>query len=268
MSQPKRLAAPPGGILAEIVEHKHAEVAARAAVHPLAAMRRSAEAAPATRGFAHAIRTRNPAVIAEIKRASPSEGVIRLDFDPAGIAKSYEEAGAACLSVLTDERYFMGCQRHLEQARDATRLPVLQKDFIVDPYQVYESRSLGADCLLLIAAALAPARMAELAGLAGDVGLDVLIEVHDRDELQIGLGLEPQLIGINNRDLATFTTSVNTTIDLLDAVPDAVTVVTESGINTPEDVRELRQAGVHAFLVGTAFMREPNPGAALQRLFH
>ena len=257
----------PGGILAEIVEHKCSEVATRRAVRPLPEVRGTAEASRVPRGFANAIETRDPAVIAEIKRASPSEGVIRGEFDPASIAMSYERAGAACLSVLTDERYFMGCDGHLEEARNATKLPALRKDFIVDPYQVYESRALGADCLLLIAAALDDRQLADLARLAGELGLDVLIEVHDRGELEAALDLEPKIVGINNRDLSTFTTNLDTTIDLLSVIPDAVTVVTESGVHTPDDVRRLRDAGVRAFLVGTAFMREPDPGKALERLF-
>ena len=267
MSLTKRDPAQPGGILAEIVEHKRAEIACRRRVRPLAEVRRPAEAAPLPRGFAKALRTRDPAVIAEIKRASPSEGVIRAEFDPASIATSYERAGAACLSVLTDERYFMGGDSHLEAARNATKLPALRKDFIVDPYQVYESRALGADCLLLIASALDDSQLGDLARLATELGLDVLIEVHDRDELEAALDLKPKIVGINNRDLSNFTTNLDTTIRLLSVIPDAVTVVTESGIHTPDDVRRLQDAGVHAFLVGTAFMRERDPGAALERLF-
>ncbi|MDE0661587.1 MAG: indole-3-glycerol phosphate synthase TrpC [Gammaproteobacteria bacterium] len=267
MNRAKRDPPQPGGILAEIVEHKRAEVVARRRLRPLAEVRRTAEAAPIPRGFAKAIKTRNPAVIAEIKRASPSEGVIRADFDPAKVATSYERAGAACLSVLTDTRYFMGCDGHLEDARNATKLPALRKDFIVDPYQVYESRALGADCLLLIAAALEAGQLGDLARLAGELGLDVLIEVHDRDELDAALDLRPKIVGINNRDLATFTTNLDTTIDLLGVIPDAVAVVAESGIHSPEDVRRLQDAGVRAFLVGTAFMRAPDPGRALERLF-
>lgn len=267
MSLPKADQDRSEGILAEIVAHKHAEVARRRGVRPLADVRRAAEDATAARGFVEAIKTRDPAVIAEIKRASPSEGVIRGEFDPADIATSYEQAGAACLSVLTDERYFMGCDRHLEEARNVTRLPALRKDFIIDPYQVYESRALGADCLLLIAAALDEGQLGNLAHLGYEVGLDVLIEVHDRPELEAALALGARLVGINNRDLSTFTTRLDTTIDLLPAVPDDVTVVTESGIHTPDHVRRLRDAGVDAFLVGTAFMREPDPGEALERLF-
>lgn len=267
MSLAKRDPAQPGGILAEIVAHKRAEIASRRGVRPLGDVRRAAEAAPATRGFAKAISDHDPAVIAEIKRASPSEGVIRDEFDPAAIATSYEQAGAACLSVLTDERHFMGCDRHLGEARNVTRLPALRKDFVVDPYQVYESRALGADCLLLIAAALDAEQLGDLANLGKEVGLDVLVEVHDRPELDTALDHGATLVGINNRDLSTFTTSLDTTLDLLPAVPDDVTIVTESGIHTPDDVRRLRDAGVHAFLVGTAFMREPDPGKALERLF-
>ena len=255
------------GILAEIVAHKRNEVAFRRGVRPLGDVRRDAEAASAARGFAEAIKASDPAVIAEIKRASPSEGVIRTEFDPADIATSYEGAGATCLSVLTDERYFMGCDRHLEVTRNVTTLPALRKDFIVDHYQVYESRALGADCMLLIAAALDDGQLGDLAQLGDEVGLDVLVEVHDGRELDAALDLGARLVGINNRDLSTFTTNLDTTIDLLSVIPDAVTVVTESGIHTPDDVRRLRDAGVHAFLVGTAFMREGDPGRALQRLF-
>lgn len=267
MNPPKRDRSRPEGILAEIVAHKRAEVASRRGVRSLVDVRRDAEAATAVRGFAEAIKTHDPAVIAEIKHASPSEGVIRAEFDPADIAMSYEGAGATCLSVLTDERYFMGCDDHLEDARSVTKLPTLRKDFIVDPYQVYESRTLGSDCLLLIAAALDDGQLGDLAQLGSEVGLDVLVEVHDRPELETALDLGAKLVGINNRDLSTFTTSLNTTIDLLGAVPDDVTLVTESGIHSSDDVRRLRDAGVHAFLVGTAFMREPDPGKALERLF-
>ncbi len=267
MSPAKRNPAQPGGILAKIVEHKRAEIACRRKVRPLGQVRGIAEAAPPPRGFARAIGTRDPAVIAEIKRASPSTGVIRGEFDPASIATAYERAGAACLSVLTDERYFMGRDGHLEEVRHATKLPTLRKDFIVDPYQVYESRALRADCLLLIAAALDHTQLGDYARLAAELGIDVLIEVHDLGELEAALDLEPKLVGINNRDLATFTTRLDTTIGLLSAVPDAVTVVAESGIHTPDDVRRLRDAGVRAFLVGTAFMREADPGKALERLF-
>lgn len=254
-------------ILDEIVASKREEVAARQRRRPLAEVRRAAERMPPARGFLNAVRAKRPAVIAEIKRASPSAGVIRRNFDPTAIAASYERAGAACLSVLTDERYFQGADGHLEAARRSCRLPVLRKDFIVDAYQVFETRALGADCALLIVAALSPAALAELATLAQETGLDVLVEVHDRRELDLALTVSPRLLGINNRNLRTFATCLQTTIDLLKAVPAGIEVVSESGIGTPQDVRRLRQAGVEAFLVGTSFMREADPGAALQRLF-
>lgn len=255
------------GILAEIIEHKRTETRTRKAEQPLAAVRRDAEDASPARPFADRIRTARPAVIAEIKKASPSEGVIRTDFDPRAIAADYASANASCLSVLTDERFFHGDDAHLVAARAACTLPVLRKDFIVDEYQVYETRALGADCLLLIVGALAHAQLADFHRLAQEIGLDVLIEVHDRLELETALALEPRIVGINNRDLATFTTRLETTLDLLDDVPDDVGVVTESGIHTPQDVCRMLDAGVNAFLVGTAFMRAASPGAALQRLF-
>ena len=255
------------GILAEIVAHKQSEIAARRQARSLAAVRGDAALARPTRGFADRIACARPAVIAEIKRASPSEGVIRADFEPAAIAKAYESAGASALSVLTDERFFQGSDGYLSAARGACGLPVLRKDFIVDEYQVYETRALGADCLLLIVAALQESQLNDLAQLTREVGLDVLVEVHGQDELELALALKPRLVGINNRDLATFTTSLDTTIDLLGSVPDDITVVTESGIHTVDDVRRMRAAGVHAFLVGTAFMRAADPGAALRRLF-
>lgn len=255
------------GILAGIIEHKRVQTRALNAARPLAVVRRDAEDAAPARPFADRIVADRPAVIAEIKKASPSEGVIRAQFDPRAIASGYAAAGASCLSVLTDQRFFQGDDAHLVAARAACALPVLRKDFIVDEYQVYETRALGADCLLLIAAALEHGELVELNRLAEEIGLDVLIEVHDRAELERALALEPRVVGINNRDLATFTTSLETTLDLLDDVPDEVSVVTESGIHTPGDVCRMRDAGVHAFLVGTAFMRAADPGAALQRLF-
>ena len=255
------------GTLTRITAHKRTEVAVRRAETPLAAMRQRAESAVPARGFLAALNAHQPAVIAEIKRASPSAGVIRADLDPGAIAKSYESAGAACLSVLTDERFFQGADCHLCSARAACGLPALRKDFIVDPYQVYETRAMEADCLLLIVAALDAAQLPDLAQLAGELGLDVLVEVHDRAELDRALVHEPRLLGINNRNLATFETSLDTTIELIDAVPSGVTVVAESGIHTSDDVRRLRAAGVEAFLVGTAFMRAADPGAALRRLF-
>ncbi len=254
-------------ILDEILAHKACEVAERARARPVATMRSAAEAAPPPRGFAAALRERRPGVIAEIKKASPSKGVIRPDFEPAGIARAYEGAGAACLSVLTDERYFQGHHTYLTAARDATALPALRKDFVVDAWQVFESRALGADCILLIVAALDPDRLAEFDALARDLGMDALIEVHDAAEVETALALGPTLIGINNRDLRTFETSLDTTLALLPAIPPEVTVVTESGIHTAGDVRRMRDSGVEAFLVGEAFMREEDPGDVLERLF-
>ena len=254
-------------ILDEILAHKAREVAERGRARPLADLRATAESAPPARGFAEALRARRPGVIAEIKKASPSKGVIRPDFEPVGIARSYEAAGAACLSVLTDEKYFQGHDGYLTAARDATSLPALRKDFVVDAWQVFESRALGADCILLIVAALEPARLADLDALARELSMDVLIEVHDAGELETALALESTLIGINNRDLRTFETTLETTLELLGAVPPEVTVVTESGIRTPEDVRRMRDAGIEAFLVGEAFMRSEDPGAALRNLF-
>lgn len=254
-------------ILQRIARHKRGEVAERRARRPLPALRAEAESAAPARGFAAALRGDPPAVIAEIKRASPSAGVIREAFDPAAIAASYEAAGARCLSVLTDARFFQGDDAHLAAARSACALPVLRKDFIVDPYQVFEARALGADCVLLIAACLDAPALRDCAALAAELGLDALTEVHDRAELGIALALQAPLIGINNRNLRTFETRLDTTIELLGDIPPDIAVVSESGIHTPADVARLRAAGVGAFLVGTAFMRESDPGAALARLF-
>ena len=255
------------GVLARIVDHKRTEVAARRKALPLAAVRTQAERAPPVRGFLAALGQNRPAVIAEIKRASPSAGVIREDFDAAAIAASYAAAGAACLSVLTDARFFRGADCHLRLARRASGLPVLRKDFVIDAYQLYEARALGADCALLIAAVLQSEALADLAGVATALGLEVLFEVHDRAELDTVLALEPALVGVNNRDLRTFETRLDTTIALRRHVPDGVTVVAESGIHTQADVRRLQAADVHAFLIGTAFMRAADPGAALRALF-
>lgn len=258
-------------ILQRILARKHQEVAARRAQVPLAELRARQADAPPPRGFADAIAATiaagRPAVIAEVKKASPSQGVIRADFDPAAIARSYAAGGAACLSVLTDVDFFQGSDAYLQQARAACTLPVLRKDFVVDAYQIHEARALGADCVLLIAAALDDARLAEFGFLAAELGLDVLLEVHDLDELERALPVPARLLGINNRNLKTFAVSLQTTLDLLPAVPADRVLVTESGIHTPADVARMRAAGVQAFLVGEAFMRQPDPGAALQALF-
>ena len=258
-------------ILKKIVARKHEEIAARAAERPLEALREQAAAADAPRGFVAALQRRIDAggagVIAEIKKASPSKGVLREDFDPAAIAASYARHGAACLSVLTDHDFFRGSEAYLQQARAACALPVIRKDFIVDPYQVVEARAIGADCILLIVACLEDERMAELNGLAQSLGMDVLVEVHDADELQRALALPGALLGINNRNLRTFEVSLDTTLELLPAIPEGRMVVTESGIHTPEDVARMRAHGVHAFLVGEAFMRAPDPGERLAELF-
>jgi indole-3-glycerol phosphate synthase len=206
-------------------------------------------------------------VIAEIKRASPSRGVLRQDFDPAAIAKSYENAGAACMSVLTDKEFFQGSPNHLVEARTACALPALRKDFLIDPYQVSEARALGADCVLLIVACLEDREMRELEKLARSLGMAVLVEVHDAGELDRALELQTPLIGINNRNLRTFETRLETTLDLLPRVPKDRIVITESGILSPADVARLRAQGVNAFLVGEAFMRAADPGAALRALF-
>lgn len=258
-------------ILERILERKRAELEAARAAVPLAEMQRRAASAPPPRDFAGAIAAKisagRSAVIAEIKKASPSRGLLRADFDPAAIARSYESGGAACLSVLTDRDFFQGAPEHLAQARAACSLPVLRKDFITEPYQVYESRALGADCILLIAAALARQDMQGLEASARSLGMAVLVEVHDARELEAALALDTPLLGINNRDLRSFQTRLETTLDLLPNVSQGKTVVTESGIHAPEDVRRMRAAGVHAFLVGEAFMRAPEPGRELARVF-
>ncbi|MDH5835415.1 indole-3-glycerol phosphate synthase TrpC [Luteimonas kalidii] len=258
-------------ILQRILQRKAEEVAARVAACPLPEMRARAADMPPVRGFAAAIEAKiaagDPAVIAEVKKASPSKGVIRPVFHPADIARSYAAGGAACLSVLTDVDFFQGHDDFLQQARAACPLPVLRKDFTIDPYQVHEARALGADCILLIVAALSDAQLAELAGTALQIGLDVLVEVHDIDELERAIQVPAPLLGINNRNLRTFEVSLETTLSLRQAVPRDRRLVTESGVHGADDVARLRAAGVEAFLVGEAFMREPDPGAALQRLF-
>ena len=258
-------------ILARIMTTKAEEVISAQVERPFATVDREARAAAAPRGFANAIRARigqgRPAVIAEVKRASPSKGVLRAQFDPAAIAASYERAHATCLSVLTDRPFFQGAPEYLVAARDACSLPVLRKEFIIDEYQIAESRALGADAVLLIVAALDDARLAALEACARDYGMDVLVEVHDADELDRALALATPLIGINNRNLRTFSVSLHTTLELLPRVPADRIVVTESGIVAQRDVAQMRRHGVNAFLVGEAFMRAPDPGAALTALF-
>jgi indole-3-glycerol phosphate synthase len=258
-------------ILERILARKREELEAARTAVPLAEMQERARAAPPPRNFAGALRSKieagRPAVIAEIKKASPSKGVLRADFDPAALARSYAAGGAACLSVLTDRDFFQGAHEHLGEARSACALPVLRKDFITEPYQVYESRALGADCILLIAAALARQDMQGLERAAHALGMAVLVEVHDASELDAALALQTPLLGINNRNLRSFETRLETTLDLLARVPPGKTVVTESGILAPEDVARMRSQGVNAFLVGEAFMRAREPGDALRHLF-
>ncbi len=258
-------------ILEKILARKTEEVSERKAKLSLSKLKTKIKDCPPARGFEAAIQRRinagKPAIIAEIKKASPSKGVIRENFDPAEIAKIYEKAGATCLSVLTDIDFFQGSDEFLRSARDACTLPVLRKDFMIDPYQVYESRVIGADCILLIVSSLSDTKLQELSGLASELGLDVLVEVHDREELERGLMLRTPLIGINNRDLHTFETDINITISLLIDVLYDRTVVTESGIQSPDDVKLLRRYGVNTFLVGEAFMSAPDPGEKLKALF-
>ena len=250
-------------ILERIVAAKRTEVAAARKRAPEVKL----DAAPPVRDFIAALRAKRPAVIAEIKRASPSKGLLRSNFDPAAIAKSYEKGGAACMSVLTDKEFFQGAAEHLSAARGACALPVLRKDFLIDPYQVFESRALGADCVLLIAACLEDRQMRELEALARSVGMAVLVEVHDGEELERALKLDTPLLGINNRNLRTFETRLETTLELLPRVPHDRLVITESGILSRADVARMRQRGVEAFLVGEAFMRARDPGAELKALF-
>ena len=258
-------------ILEKIVAVKRQEVAAALARKPLSAMRADAESRVLTRDFVGAMRAKIaaglPAVIAEVKKASPSKGVLRADFIPADIAQSYAEHGAACLSVLTDQQFFQGSVDYLKQARASCDLPVLRKDFMVDPYQVYEARAMGADCILLIAACLDDAQMQSLEALAMSLDMAVLVEVHDGAELQRALQLKTPLLGINNRNLKTFDVSLDTTLGLLKDVPAGHLLVTESGISTVADVQRMRSAGVQAFLVGEVFMRADEPGQALAALF-
>ncbi|TPW18650.1 MAG: trpC [Halothiobacillaceae bacterium] len=261
----------PPDILKKILARKAEEVAERSQGMPLDKLQVLAQQAARPRGFVAALQrsiaAKRPAVIAEIKKASPSKGVLREDFHPGEIARAYEQGGAACLSVLTDADFFQGSEAYLQEARAACSLPVLRKDFIVDPYQIYEARAMGADAILLIVAALSDEQLSEFSDLAQGLALDVLVEVHDRAELKRALALGLPLVGINNRNLRTFATSLDTTLELLAEIPRDVTVVTESGILTRDDVELMRRHGVNSFLVGEAFMRAANPGEQLAQLF-
>jgi len=258
-------------ILKKILRRKAEEIVERSLTESLQVMSQRAEAAAKPRGFIHAIETRikqgDAAVIAEIKKASPSKGVLRENFDVESIAKNYEKHGASCLSVLTDKDFFQGGEACLRQARAATQLPIIRKDFIIDPYQVYEARAMEADCILLIVAALGDSQLNELLALATHLDMDVLMEVHDQQEMERALQTGAELIGINNRNLRTFELSLNTTLDILQMVPDDRVLVTESGILEPADVKLMREHHVNAFLVGEAFMRAEDPGEKLAELF-
>ncbi len=259
-------------ILKKIIRRKSEEIEARSSKIGTEELILRANDAPGVRGFVESMRRRiangDPAVIAEIKKASPSKGLLRENFIPSEIAESYERGGAACLSILTDRDFFQGHEDYLIEARGASTLPVIRKDFIVDPYQVYEARAIGADCILLIVAALEDQQMADLSALAQELGMDVLIEVHDHAELERALLLKLPLMGINNRNLRTFETSLQTTLELLDQIPQQIIVVTESGIHKREDVQLMRDHQVNAFLVGEAFMRAEDPGEQLSELFY
>ncbi len=258
-------------VLKRILAVKVIENSTRSAAVPVGELKQRISQQTPVRGFVAALQSKvaaqQPAVIAEIKKASPSKGVMRDPFNPAEIAKSYETGGAACLSVLTDEDFFQGSEQALVAARAACELPVIRKDFIIDDYQVYEARAMGADCILLIVAALDDATMKRLYELAVSLNMDVLVEVHDADELHRALELKPMLLGINNRDLRTFDVTLNTTLSLLEAIPEGTTVVTESGILDRDDVEVMLNANIHTFLVGEAFMRASDPGSELQALF-
>ena len=258
-------------ILKKILARKREEIAERSASVSIDALKEQIETASPVRDFAAAMRAKldagQSAVIAEIKKASPSKGVLREDFRPAEIAVSYEKGGAACLSVLTDRDFFQGSEAYLQQARNACNLPVIRKDFIIDEYQVYEARAIGADCILLIVAALDDAQLVALANLAEQLGMAVLVEVHDAEELERAKALKTPLFGVNNRNLKTFEVSLQNTIDLLAAMPDGCIVITESGIHAREDVMLMRSKRVNSFLVGEAFMRCEEPGGRLAELF-
>ena len=259
-------------ILNRILARKTEEIAASKKVLSIDQLRQQPGTASAPRGFVKSLREKQSgglaAVIAEIKKASPSKGVIREDFDPVQIARSYAKGGAACLSVLTDRDFFQGHNDFLVAARNACSLPVIRKDFIIDPYQVYEARALGSDCILLIVAALEAGALAELHALSSSLGMDTLVEVHDQSELERALLLDLDMVGINNRNLRTFETRLSTTLDLLDHIPEGCLVITESGIHSSEDVKLMRDQGVNGFLVGEAFMRADEPGDELQALFY
>jgi indole-3-glycerol phosphate synthase len=258
-------------VLKKILARKAEEIAERKEKVSLEQLKQAIQSASVPRGFAKALQEKiaagESAVIAEIKKASPSKGVIREDFDPVSIAQSYELGGAACLSVLTDVDFFQGADQYLIDARAACALPVIRKDFIVDEYQLYEARAMGADCVLLIVSALQVSELKSLHAKALELGLDVLVEVHDRPELDIALTIENPLIGINNRNLHTFEVSLNNTFDLLDQIPAERVVITESGIHSRQDVKAMKEKDVHGFLVGEAFMRSENPGQQLKSFF-
>lgn len=258
-------------ILKKILDTKVNEIARRKQNTTVDMLREIAGGVENPRGFAAALQSKvaakKPAIIAEVKKASPSKGVIRENFDPVAIGQDYAMNGAACLSVLTDKEYFQGSEVYLQMIRERCPLPVLRKDFMIDPYQVFEARALGADCILLIVAALEDVQMHELANTAKELGMDVLVEVHDADELQRALTLDTPLIGINNRNLRTFETSLQTTLDLKEQIPQDRIVITESGIHTTEDIKLMTDHGIYAFLVGEAFMRAPSPGQKMRELF-
>jgi len=259
-------------ILKKILARKHEEITERSAQVTIPQLIEQAKSAPAPRGFAAAIAAKIAAghsgVIAEIKKASPSKGVIREDFDPAAIAESYEQGGACCLSVLTDVDFFQGADEYLKMARSASTLPVIRKDFIIDEYQIYEARAMGADCILLIVSALSEPQLNQLHEVARSLGMDVLIEVHDEAELDIALKLDNPMVGINNRNLHSFEVSLENTYQLLSKIPADKIVITESGIHSPADVAAMRQHNVNAFLVGEAFMRSEEPGERLAEMFN
>ena len=260
-----------GTILDEILEHKAGEVALKKSALPLQAIRSRIHDLAPTRGFCaqlqQVVKAGGDSIIAEVKKASPSKGVIRAEFDPSAIASSYQRAGATCLSVLTDEKYFQGRDEYLEAIRRTVELPLLRKDFIVDAYQIAESRLLGADCILLIVSALDQSQLRDFYQEARSLSLDILLEVHDLTELEIALKLDPDIVGINNRNLKTFETSLENTFMLLEHIPEGVLVVTESGIQSRGDIEAMHERNVHAFLVGEAFMRAEDPGTALRTLF-